>query len=115
MGLGELLRSGRIVLPDGAMGTSPDERGWMGRGRVNLDAPDVVRDIHRAYVRCGCAAVIAHTLAMNRIYIETHGGPTILGNTAEECGRQLTDAGADAGAHPRRQRHDPGAGGPLAR
>jgi 5-methyltetrahydrofolate--homocysteine methyltransferase len=72
LGFGELLRSGRIVLLDGAMGTSLDEHGLMGRGRVNLDAPDVVREIHRAYARCGCDALIANTLTMNRIYIETH-------------------------------------------
>jgi 5-methyltetrahydrofolate--homocysteine methyltransferase len=72
LGLGELLRSERIILLDGAMGTSLDERGWMGRGGVNLDAPDIVRDVHRAYAQWGCDALIANTLTMNRIYIETH-------------------------------------------
>jgi 5-methyltetrahydrofolate--homocysteine methyltransferase len=72
LGFGELLRSERIVLLDGAMGTSLDEHGLMGRGRVNLDAPDAVRNIHRAYAACGCNALIANTLTMNRVYIETH-------------------------------------------
>lgn len=68
----ELLRSKRVVLLDGAMGTSLDEHGLMGRGRVNLDAPEIVREIHRAFAQCGCDALIANTLTMNRIYIETH-------------------------------------------
>jgi 5-methyltetrahydrofolate--homocysteine methyltransferase len=72
LGFGELLRSGRVVLLDGAMGTSLDEHGLMGLGRVNLDAPDTVREIHRAFAQCGCDALIANTLTMNRIYIETH-------------------------------------------
>jgi 5-methyltetrahydrofolate--homocysteine methyltransferase len=70
--LRRLLRSEGIVLLDGAMGTSLDERGLMGRGRVNLDAPDAVRDIHRAYAASGCDALMANTLTMNRVYIETH-------------------------------------------
>lgn len=63
----------RVVLLDGAMGTQLDTVGLMGRGRVNLDAPQAVVEIHRAYLRAGCDAVITNTLTMNRIYLETHG------------------------------------------
>ena len=68
----ELLQSKRVVLLDGAMGTALAEHGLMGWGRANLDAPEVVREIHRAYAQCGCDALIANTLTMNRIYIKTH-------------------------------------------
>lgn len=54
------------------MGTQLDRKGLMGRGSVNLDAPQAVLDVHRAYARSGCDALIANTLTMNRIYIETH-------------------------------------------
>jgi 5-methyltetrahydrofolate--homocysteine methyltransferase len=72
LGFLERVRDKRIVLLDGAMGTSLDKHGLMGRGRVNLDAPDIVCEIHRAYAHCGCDALITNTLTMNRIYVETH-------------------------------------------
>ena len=68
----DLLDNKRIVLLDGAMGTQLDKKGLMSRGQNNLDAPEAVLEIHRAYVRAGCDALIANTLTMNRLYIETH-------------------------------------------
>jgi 5-methyltetrahydrofolate--homocysteine methyltransferase len=67
-----LLRDKRVVLFDGAMGTQLDKRGLMGRGSVNLEAAQAVIEVHRAYAEAGCDALIANTLTMNRIYIETH-------------------------------------------
>lgn len=72
MDLLRLLKDKRIVLCDGAMGTQLDKGGLMGCGSANLDAPRAVLEIHRAYARCGCDALIANTLTMNHIYIETH-------------------------------------------
>ena len=72
MGLRELLSSEAVILLDGAMGTELDRRGLMSRGRNNLDAPEAVLEIHRAYADCGCHALTTNTLTMNRIYIETH-------------------------------------------
>ena len=66
------LNSDRVLLLDGAMGTQLDGKGLMGRGRTNLDAPQAVVEVHRAYIEAGCDAIIANTLTMNRIYIETH-------------------------------------------
>lgn len=73
MDLLELLGSRQVILLDGAMGTQLDKRGLMSRGRNNLDAPQAVLEIHRAYADCGCRALTTNTLTMNRIYIETHG------------------------------------------
>lgn len=72
MNLSELLDSEEIISLDGAMGTQLDKRGLMARGRNNLDAPEVVLEIHRQYADCGCRALTTNTLTMNRIYIETH-------------------------------------------
>ena len=68
----QLLQSERVILLDGAMGTQLHERGLMSHGQVNLDAPEAVLEVHRAYAACGCDALIANTLTMNRVYIETH-------------------------------------------
>lgn len=72
MTFAELINRHSPILLDGAMGTELDKRGLMGRGTANLDSPDAVRDAHRAYIACGCDAIITNTLTMNRIYIETH-------------------------------------------
>jgi 5-methyltetrahydrofolate--homocysteine methyltransferase len=67
-----LLRDKGVVLFDGAMGTQLDKKGLMGQGTVNLDAPQAVLEVHQAYAESGCDVLIANTLTMNRIYIETH-------------------------------------------
>ena len=67
-----LLKDKKVVLLDGAMGTQLDEQGLMGRGRANLDGPEAVVEVHRAYARAGCDVLITNTLTMNRVYIETH-------------------------------------------
>ena len=54
------------------MGTQLHERGLMSHGQVNLDAPEAVLGVHRAYAASGCDVLIANTLTMNRVYVETH-------------------------------------------
>jgi len=66
------IKSQKVILLDGAIGTELDKRGLMGRGRVNLDAPDAVLDVQQDYARSGAQVITANTLTMNRIYIETH-------------------------------------------
>ncbi len=68
----QLLKDRKVVLLDGAMGTELGKKGLMSQGRTNLDAPQAVLDVHRAYTQAGCDALITNTLTMNRIYIETH-------------------------------------------
>ncbi len=70
--LSEIIKAKGFVLLDGAIGTELDKRGLMGRASNNLDAPDVVLEIQREYAQCGCHALTANTLTMNRIFIETH-------------------------------------------
>ncbi len=72
MDLSEALKTKDIFLLDGAIGTELDRRGLMGRASNNLDNPEVVLEIQREYAQCGCDAITANTLTMNRIYIETH-------------------------------------------
>jgi len=72
MDLLKYLKKQKYVLLDGAMGTELDKRGIMGRGRNNLDHPEAVIDVHRAYIEAGSQAIITNTLTMNRIYLESH-------------------------------------------
>jgi 5-methyltetrahydrofolate--homocysteine methyltransferase len=72
MNLLTALHNKDIILLDGAMGTELDKRGLMGRASNNLDAPEVVLQIHREYASCGCDTLTTNTLTMNRIFVETH-------------------------------------------
>ena len=72
MNLSEALKKKDIILLDGAIGTELDKHGIMGRASNNLENPEVVLKIQREYAGCGCDAITANTLTMNRIYIETH-------------------------------------------
>jgi len=95
MNLSTLLNNRKTILLDGAMGTELDKRGLMSRGQNNLDAPDVVLEIHREYSKCGCHALTTNTLTMNRIYIETHNvGVDVqdVNRAGAKLARQATDS-----------------------
>ena len=72
MNLLAAIESKDVFLLDGAIGTELDKRGLMGRAGNNLEHPEIVLEIQREYAQCGCDAITANTLTMNRIYIETH-------------------------------------------
>src|SRR5215831_3117334 len=60
----ETLRSGRVLLMDGAMGTEL-QRAGIGEGECyelwNLTHPEKVRAIHQAYVDAGADVLLTHT------------------------------------------------------
>jgi len=94
MSFSEFLKTQKIVLLDGAIGTELDKRGLMGRARNNLDSPQVVLEIQQEYAHCGCHAITTNTLTMNRIYIETHNvGVSVrdVNRAGAELARQATD------------------------
>jgi 5-methyltetrahydrofolate--homocysteine methyltransferase len=91
----QLLNGEGIVLLDGAMGTQLDAKGLMARGRTNLDAPQAVVEVHRAYVQAGCDALIANTLTMNRVYIETHNVDVPVREVNEAGARLAREAAGD--------------------
>lgn len=72
MNFSEALKSNKILLLDGATGTELAKRGLMGKSDANLTSPDVILDVQRQYVNCGCDAITANTFMFNKIYIETH-------------------------------------------
>lgn len=61
----DALRSGRMLLMDGAMGTELMRRGYAGpTWRANLDAPQLVRAIHAEYVAAGAEVVLTNTFLL---------------------------------------------------
>lgn len=66
----KLLESGRVVVFDGGMGTQLAQRGAPSGGAANIEAPDAVTAVHRAYVDAGANVIITNTFCMNKPYIE---------------------------------------------
>jgi len=86
-----LLKSQGYLVADGAMGTQLTVRGlppgtppeaW------NLENPDAVADVARAYVEAGARIVLTNTLGGTRIKLERPG----LGDRAAEVNRAATEA-----------------------
>src|SRR6478609_9122822 len=74
--LGELLDPSRIVLFDGAMGTMLYGKGVFINqcfDELNLRAPDLVSEVHRAYVKAGAQVLETNTFGANRIKLTHYG------------------------------------------
>lgn len=72
----ECVRSGDTMLLDGGLGTALIARG-LPRGRPpeawNLEGPDLVTEVHRAYVQAGSMGVHANTFGANPIRLAAFG------------------------------------------
>jgi 5-methyltetrahydrofolate--homocysteine methyltransferase len=73
--LRQRIREGLLVL-DGAMGTQLIARGVEAgtcNDYLNIDSPDVVVDVHKAYFEAGSDAVLTNTFGANRYALGRHG------------------------------------------
>jgi len=68
-------QSGRPVFWDGAMGTQLIARGLAGKVPElwNLEKPEVIREIHQAYVQAGSDVIQVNTFGANRLKLKTAG------------------------------------------
>ena len=74
--LAHLIADGRVHVVDGAMGTMLYGRGMFLNvcyDELNLRQPDVVRDIHREYVRAGAEVIETNTFGANPIKLASCG------------------------------------------
>ncbi len=65
-----------VFLLDGAMGTQLIARGvepGVCNDAINVESPEIVADIHRAYLEAGSDAVITNTFGANRYALARHG------------------------------------------
>jgi len=72
------LHNGDRILIDGATGTEIERRGvpmvdnaWNGGGAMTH--PDIVREVHENYIRCGAQIVISNTFSTSRHVLEDAG------------------------------------------
>src|SRR5687768_18240716 len=66
----------RVLVCDGAMGTMLYARGiFLNRSfdELNLTQPDIVADVHQAYVRAGADVIETNTFGANRVKLGTFG------------------------------------------
>lgn len=74
--LGALTDPERVLVFDGAMGTMLYSRGvYINQcyDELNVRAPDLVRDVHAAYVKAGAQALETNTFGANRVKLAQHG------------------------------------------
>ncbi len=93
----ETLRSGRILLMDGAMGTELQRAGCV-HGECceawNLSRPDKVRAIHQSYADAGADVLLTNSFQANSLALARHGQDQNLGIIFEQA---LLNARAAAG------------------
>jgi len=87
-------KSGRPVFWDGAMGTQLIERGLAGRlpELWNLEKPEVIREIHRAYIDAGSEVIQVNSFGANRLKLKTAG----LESRLEEINLAAAEIGKEA-------------------
>ncbi|HEX6534661.1 MAG TPA: bifunctional homocysteine S-methyltransferase/methylenetetrahydrofolate reductase [Gemmatimonadaceae bacterium] len=72
----ELLDPERVVIFDGAMGTMLYARGVFINqcyDELNVRSPELVRDVHRAYVKAGAEVLETNSFGANRVKLAQHG------------------------------------------
>ena len=85
-----LLASAGPILADGAMGTMLFEAGLMSGDspeRWNVERPDVIRGIHRAYRDAGSRILLTNTFGGNRFRLALHGLDTRVAEVNEAAAR----------------------------
>jgi homocysteine S-methyltransferase len=88
--LRDLIADGRTHVLDGAMGTMLYNRGVFVNvcyDELNLREPDIVREVHAAYVRAGAEIIETNTFGGNPVKLSSHG----LDARTEEINRVAVD------------------------
>jgi homocysteine S-methyltransferase len=94
MTLRELLADGRVHVTDGAMGTMLYARGMFLNvcyDELNLRQPDLIRDIHRAYIRAGAELIETNTFGANPLKLADCGlaaDTELINRTAAQIARE---------------------------
>lgn len=72
----DLLNQSNTVILDGAMGTMLIARGLKpgeAPESMNINAPEVVKDIHRAYIKAGSQIILTNSFGGNQLRLKHHG------------------------------------------
>ena len=94
--LARLLDPLQVVVFDGAMGTQLYAKGVFINqcyDELNLRAPDLVRDVHRAYVDAGAEVIETNTFGANRLKLAQFGLGGQVGENNEAAAKLAAEAG----------------------
>ena len=115
--IARLLDPQQVIVFDGAMGTQLYNKGVFINqcyDELNLRAPDLVRDVHKAYKKAGAEVLETNTFGANRIKLAQYGLESQLADinrAAVKIAREVADdavPGDDdriVAANPTRHRH----------
>ena len=96
-----LLADGHVHVTDGAMGTMLYSKGLFLNvcyDELNLRQPDVIRDIHREYVRAGAELIETNTFGANPVKLAHHGLAAETEAINEAAARLAREAAGDRAA-----------------
>jgi homocysteine S-methyltransferase len=99
--LRDLLADGRTHVFDGAMGTMLYARGVFLNvcyDELSLKQPDLIRDIHREYVRAGAEVLETNTFGANPVKLAQHGLAAETERINEAAARLAREAAGDRAA-----------------
>ena len=97
----------RVLIADGATGTMLYAKGvFLNRcfDELNLTQPDLVADLHQAYVRAGADVIETNTFGANRVKLASFGLESRLAAINEQGARLARAAARDRGLCRRRDR-----------
>lgn len=97
MDIREYLANNRLIT-DGAMGTWYDRlTGYKGNlaERANLENPQQIRDIHRAYIEAGAQLIRTNTFAVNSMFFSADENEEVLKAAWENASQAVSDSGKD--------------------
>ena len=97
MDIREYLANNRLIT-DGAMGTWYDRlTGYKGNlaERANLENPQQIRDIHRAYIEAGAQLIRTNTFAVNSMFFSADENEEVLKASCENASQAVSDSGND--------------------
>ena len=100
--LNELLISDEFIIADGAMGTLLFDMGLEQGGSPelwNVEHPDRIREIHRAYIEAGAQIILTNTFGCNRLRLKLHR-LSERASELNEAAARLARAEADAAQGP---------------
>ncbi|MFA6450300.1 MAG: homocysteine S-methyltransferase family protein [bacterium] len=92
-----LLKTKKIVMVDGAIGTQLELLGATANSLSNINAPEILLDIHTAYIAAGSDAIITNTFSENPIFATTHGSGFDVGHV-NRIGVEIARKAADGKA-----------------
>src|SRR3954463_604365 len=99
--LSRLIDPNALVLFDGAMGTMLYSRGVFINqcyDELNVRAPDLVRDVHKAYVKAGAEVLETNSFGANRLKLSQFGlaaQTSELNRRAAELAREAASEGRE--------------------